>query len=236
MRLLLALALLASSAQALAEDCVADLGGVLDGNVTPIPPANINIDGVCRIMNYPGGMSTNFAFYTSPGQNDERWIVIFDNVLHTGQMACNAVAGHKIWFVNGSSSTIQQQCQNLLIPVEKIDKESGGAAVRDGRRAVHVPATIRCVRSATRQVTTSGARSTTAQHHGLGQLNGRRRPRVLSHTMTWSGQARRAHVHERFGFSRSTTSRSYRPRSNSTSTSRSCLTPPRTRPISRHEP
>ncbi|HWN37660.1 MAG TPA: hypothetical protein VNP02_04125, partial [Gammaproteobacteria bacterium] len=122
MRLLLALALLGCSAQALAEDCVADLGGVLDGNVTPIPPSNINIDGVCRIMNYPGGMSTNFAFYTSPGQNDERWIIIFDNVLHTGQMACNAVAGHKIWFVNGSSSTIQQHCQNLLIPVEKIDK------------------------------------------------------------------------------------------------------------------
>ena len=61
MRLLLALALLGGSAQALAEDCVADLGGVLDGNVTPVAPANINIDGVCRIMNYPNGMSTNFS-------------------------------------------------------------------------------------------------------------------------------------------------------------------------------
>ncbi len=122
MRLLLTLVLLGAGAQALAEDCVAELGGVLDGNVTPVAPANINIDGVCRISNYPGGMSTNFAFYTSPGQNDERWIVIFDNVVHTGQMACNAVAGHKIWFVNGASSTIQEQCQNLLIPVEKIDK------------------------------------------------------------------------------------------------------------------
>ena len=122
MRLLLAVVVLGSGAQALAEDCVADLGGVLDGNVTPVPPSQIQIDGVCRIMNYPNGMSTNFSFLTQPGQTDERWIVIFDNVLHTGQMACNAVAGHKIWFVNGSSSTIQQNCQNLLIPVEKIDK------------------------------------------------------------------------------------------------------------------
>ena len=62
MRLLLTLVLLGAGAQALAEDCVAELGGVLDGNVTPVAPANINIDGVCRIRNYPGGMSTNFAF------------------------------------------------------------------------------------------------------------------------------------------------------------------------------
>ncbi|MCJ7814617.1 MAG: isopeptide-forming domain-containing fimbrial protein, partial [Xanthomonadales bacterium] len=39
-------------------------------------------------------------------------------------MSCNTVAGHTIWFVNGSSSSIQEGCQNLLIPVEKIDKQS----------------------------------------------------------------------------------------------------------------
>jgi fimbrial isopeptide formation D2 family protein/uncharacterized repeat protein (TIGR01451 family) len=32
------------------------------------------------------------------------------------------VANHKIWFTNGSSSTIQGSCQSILIPVEKIDK------------------------------------------------------------------------------------------------------------------
>ena len=124
LRLLLALTLLATGKVALAEDCVADLGGVLDGYVTPVPPSQIQIDGICRIRNYPASnpMSTNFSFLTQPGQTQERWIVIFDNVVHTGQMACNSVAGHKIWFVNGSSSTIQQNCQNLLIPVEKIDK------------------------------------------------------------------------------------------------------------------
>ena len=46
MRLLLTLVLLGTGAQALAEDCVAELGGVLDGNVTPVAPANINIDGL----------------------------------------------------------------------------------------------------------------------------------------------------------------------------------------------
>src|SRR5690242_12584568 len=72
MRLLLAVVLLGAGAQALADDCVADLGGVLDGNVTPIPPSQIQIDGVCRIMNYPNGMSTNFSFLTQPGQTQER--------------------------------------------------------------------------------------------------------------------------------------------------------------------
>ncbi|MEN8244135.1 MAG: isopeptide-forming domain-containing fimbrial protein [Thermodesulfobacteriota bacterium] len=66
-------------------------------------------------------MSTNFSF----DNNDPTpYLVIFDNVLHTGQMACNTVAGHTIWFVNGSSSAIQEGCQNLLIPVEKIVKQS----------------------------------------------------------------------------------------------------------------
>ena len=114
----------ASPAQA--EDCVADLGGLLDGFVTPVPPSQIQIDGNCTIRNFPASnpLTTNFSFLTQPGQTDERWLIIFDNVVHTGQMACNAVAGHKIWFTNGSSSTIQENCQNLLIPVEKIDKQN----------------------------------------------------------------------------------------------------------------
>ncbi len=31
---------------------------------------------------------------------------------------------HIIWFTNGSSTQIQEDCQNLLIPVEKIDKQN----------------------------------------------------------------------------------------------------------------
>jgi uncharacterized repeat protein (TIGR01451 family) len=111
-----------SAAHAVQVDCSSFTNATLDGNVTPIPPDQINIDTNCTIRNYPGGMSTNFSFKTQPGQTDERWLIIFDNVVHTGQMSCNAVAGHHIWFVNGSSSGIHQNCQNLLIPVEKIQK------------------------------------------------------------------------------------------------------------------
>src|SRR5262245_22018461 len=109
-----------------AEDCVADLGGVLDGFVTPVAPAQIQVDGNCTIRNFPASnpLSTNFSFLSQPGQTDERWLVIFDNVVHVGQMSCDAVMGHKIWFVNGSSSTITEKCQNHLIPVEKIDKKN----------------------------------------------------------------------------------------------------------------
>jgi uncharacterized repeat protein (TIGR01451 family) len=105
-------------------DCsAAPYNGVIDGDVRPVPPSNVKIDTNCTIRNYPGGMSTNFTF----DNNDPTpYLVIFDNVLHTGNMSCNAVANHKIWFTNGSSTTIQAGCQNYLIPVEKIDKQSPG--------------------------------------------------------------------------------------------------------------
>jgi uncharacterized repeat protein (TIGR01451 family) len=115
--------LMGASREALA--CQA-YGGVIDGYVDPVPPSQVQIDGNCTIRNFPASnpLTTNFSFYTQPGQNPERWLIIFDNVVHTGQMACNSVHGHKIWFTNGSSSSIQEGCQNLLIPVEKIEKEN----------------------------------------------------------------------------------------------------------------
>jgi uncharacterized repeat protein (TIGR01451 family)/fimbrial isopeptide formation D2 family protein len=114
------------AANAQAVDCSTFPNATIDGNIDPNPPSNINIDTTCRVSNFPESnpLTSNFAFYTSPGQNDERWLLVFDNVYHTGQMACNSVAGHKIWFVNGASSTIKDSCQDLLIPVEKIDKRN----------------------------------------------------------------------------------------------------------------
>jgi uncharacterized repeat protein (TIGR01451 family) len=103
----------------------APYNGVIDGNFTSAPD-QIQIDTNCTIRNFPSPnvLSTNFSFYTQPGVNQDRWLVVFDNVVHTGNMSCNNVAGHRIWFTNGSSTTIQEGCQNLLIPVEKIDKQN----------------------------------------------------------------------------------------------------------------
>src|SRR5215203_17593 len=117
---------LLTAAPAQADDCVADFGGVIDGTVVNPAPSQIQIDGNCTIRNFTGSnpLISNISFLTQPGQTNERWLVIFDNVRHTGQMACNAVAGHKIWFTNGSSTGIHDNCQNLLIPVEKINKQN----------------------------------------------------------------------------------------------------------------
>jgi hypothetical protein len=116
----------AAAASAQATDCSSFPNGTLDGFVTPNPPSNVNIDTNCTIRNYPSSnpLTTNFSFFTQPGQTNERWLIIFDNVVHTGQMSCNSVLEHKIWFTNGSSSRIRANCQNLLIPVEKIDKRN----------------------------------------------------------------------------------------------------------------
>ena len=121
---LLALVGVVGSASPADAQACSDFGGVLDGFAGDIAPSQLQIDQNCTIRNYPASnpIDTNFSFFTQPGQNDERWLVIFDNVVHTGNMSCNSVLEHKIWFVNGSSSKIKQNCQNLLIPVEKIDK------------------------------------------------------------------------------------------------------------------
>jgi uncharacterized repeat protein (TIGR01451 family) len=123
--LVLAALLLLGASPSQAQDC-SDYGGVLDGEAGDIAPAQLQIDQNCTIRNYPASnpLGTNFSFFTQPGQNPDRWLVVFDNVVHTGQMSCNSVLEHRIWFTNGSSTTIQEGCQNLLIPVEKIEKDN----------------------------------------------------------------------------------------------------------------
>jgi uncharacterized repeat protein (TIGR01451 family) len=125
--LLLALVALSigASSEALAQqvDCVGDAGGIIDGFVNyPVPPANINIDGPCTIRNYTAAnpLTSNIAWF---GSLPPSTLLIFDNVVHTGNMACNLQAqGNFIWFVNSSSTDVQTKCLSILIPVEKIDK------------------------------------------------------------------------------------------------------------------
>src|SRR5262245_53711585 len=124
--LLLALAFVAiSAAPAFAIDCVADAGGIIDGFVNyPVPPPQINIDGPCTIRNYPASnpLTSNISWF---GSLPTSTLLIFDNVVHTGNMACNLPSqGNKIWFVNSASTSVQDHCLSLLIPVEKIDKQN----------------------------------------------------------------------------------------------------------------
>jgi uncharacterized repeat protein (TIGR01451 family) len=109
-----------------------------------VAPSQIQIDGNCTIRNFPASnpLSTNFSFLTQPGQNPERWLVIFDNVVHVGQMSCNAVHGHVLWFTNTSTSGIHPSCQNLLIPVEKINKQNPAGQTT---ATIGVPFTYRLV-------------------------------------------------------------------------------------------
>ena len=106
-----------------AIDCVADAGGIIDGFVNyPVPPPQINIDGPCTIRNYTAAnpLTSNISWF---GSLPTSTLLIFDNVIHTGNMACNLPSqGNKIWFVNSSSTSVQEHCLSLLIPVEKIEK------------------------------------------------------------------------------------------------------------------
>ena len=64
--------------------CVADYGGVIDGNVTPAPNAHIDIDGNCTIRNFTATnpLNVNISFFGGSGP----YLVIFDNVVFTGNM------------------------------------------------------------------------------------------------------------------------------------------------------
>src|SRR5579864_2978205 len=102
--------------------CVANFGGVIDGFVNPVPPTQINIDGNCTIRNFPASnpLTANISF-TGTGSG---WLVIFNNVDFIGNISCDKSHGNFIWFVNGSITTVRQNCQNFFIPVEKIDKQN----------------------------------------------------------------------------------------------------------------
>ena len=115
----------AAPAQAqVSKDCVADFSGVVDGNVVNPPPSQINIDGNCTFRHFSASnpLTSNISFV---GNNPTSWLVIFDDVVFTGNMSCNLNSqGNLLWFTNGSTSNLKQSCLNLLIPVEKIDKQN----------------------------------------------------------------------------------------------------------------
>ncbi|HVS25545.1 MAG TPA: hypothetical protein VMU03_17600, partial [Gammaproteobacteria bacterium] len=124
LRYFLAIVLLFGAAsRAYALDCGAPAPAIIDGFVDPNPPSQINIQGNCTIRNFAASnpLTSNISFF---GQGTDPYLVVFDNVVHTGNMACDIVQGNKIWFTNSSSTTVQTKCQNLLIPVEKIAKQN----------------------------------------------------------------------------------------------------------------
>ena len=114
---------LLSAVPARADNCVADRGGVIDGFVNPVSPSQIDIDGNCTIRNFPAAnpLTSNISFF---GNNPNPWLVTFDNVDFIGNISCDKSQGNAIWFVNGSTTTVRPNCQNLFIPVEKIDKQN----------------------------------------------------------------------------------------------------------------
>src|SRR5258708_2154819 len=101
--------------------CDANYGGVLDGNVTPVP-SNLQIDGPCTIKNYPaanpygGNISLLSTFNT---------LLIMDNVDFIGNLSCDKVHNNVVWFVNGSITRQHVlNCTNLFVPADKIDKHN----------------------------------------------------------------------------------------------------------------
>ena len=121
--LLLFALLLGTSSAALGEDkFCSQYGGVIDGNVLVTSPVQVTIDTTCTFQNWPQSnpLTATINFQT----NDPTiYLIIFDNVYYTGNMACSNI-DHKLWFSNGSYYGSNNSCQELFIPIEKIDKQN----------------------------------------------------------------------------------------------------------------
>ncbi|MCA0899353.1 isopeptide-forming domain-containing fimbrial protein [Microbulbifer agarilyticus] len=96
-----------------------------DGTGRTMAPADqLSIDRSCTVQNFscdvPLESTLNFA--GAP----EGTLIIFDNVCFGGNFACANVDGKaSVWAVNGSDfSSVREGCQDLIIPVEKIEKQA----------------------------------------------------------------------------------------------------------------
>ena len=134
--LLLALALLLAGvrpvhAQGSANPCVAGFGGVINGNLTPVPN-NVGIDGMCTIENYqdaansPNGVASPNGDYTGnitllSGTSN---ILILSNVDFDGNISCEAGSSHPTVFylLNSEVDAHALQCMRKVVTVAQIDK------------------------------------------------------------------------------------------------------------------
>ena len=137
-RLLLLLALLFGGlSQALAgEFCVANpqFNGVIDGSVTYTSPpmdsiTQITIDGECSFINFTADNPLNVTINYQTN-DDSIYLITFDNVIFTGNMACAAI-DHKLWVVNSPDGAFSSQCQDVIIPAETIAKAAKTFGVAD---------------------------------------------------------------------------------------------------------
>ncbi|MCK0154167.1 isopeptide-forming domain-containing fimbrial protein [Alcanivorax sp. S6407] len=99
-------------------------GAVATDGRTFSPGDQLSIDRSCVVKNFtcddPLNSTLNFASHT-PGT-----LIIFENVCYGGNFACANVEGSAfVWAVNGSDfSSVKPGCQDLIIPVEKIEKSA----------------------------------------------------------------------------------------------------------------
>ncbi len=107
------------------NQCVLDGPGAVANDGRIFDPADqLSIDRSCTIRNFscsdPLASTLNFASHV-PGT-----LIIFNNVCYEGNFACANVSGSAfVWAVNGSDfSSVKEGCQDLIIPVEKIDKSA----------------------------------------------------------------------------------------------------------------
>lgn len=138
-RLLACFLLLGTASSAWAGEVLcSNFGGVIDGSnpatYAAIEAAStLGMDQTCTIKNFTQSRPLHLTinFYTPNTNPKPIYLIVFDNVYYTGNLACANIE-HKLWLTNNSVFDINNSCQDLVIPVEKIDKSSPAATAAVG--------------------------------------------------------------------------------------------------------
>ena len=131
-----------SSAQAGLFCSDSPFNSVVDGSVdytlidpSFVFPTQITIDTDCTFQNFTAAnpLTATLNFQTN---DPSVYLITFDNVIFTGNMAC-ANVDHRIWLVNGSDYGSNNNCQDLFIPVEAINKRNPAGTTTVGTLPLH---------------------------------------------------------------------------------------------------
>jgi large repetitive protein len=136
-------------AQGSSVPCLAGFGGIINGNVMPVPN-NVGIDGRCTIENYqdaansPNGVASPNGDYTGNitllSTSD---LLILSNVDFDGNISCEVGSSHPTVFylLNSEVDAHQLQCMRKIGTVAQIDKIGKSIPSGQTTAAIGVPFT-----------------------------------------------------------------------------------------------
>ena len=88
--------------------------------------STLGIDADCTLKDFPESNPLNLTLINFNFEQQQDFIIVFDNVSYIGGMSCQdpTQSDFWMWWVNGSYNDISSQCQAFVLPVDAIRKDN----------------------------------------------------------------------------------------------------------------